>query len=128
MKKLLILTTLIFTVMFSSPSYSEWKKVSKSVNGDVFYVDFERIRKHGGYVYFWRLSDYLKPKTQGTLSAKTYTQGDCKLFRFKTLSEVYYKQKMGRGTGKTNTQNNPKWGFPHPNSSYENILKSVCSR
>ena len=63
MKKLtLIFTLLVSTVMFSSPSYSEWTNVGESVeNGTTFYVDFERIRKHGGYVYFLWLSDYLKP-------------------------------------------------------------------
>ena len=40
--------------------------------GDTFYVDFERIRKHGGYVYFWYLWDLLKPTNRGILSDKTY--------------------------------------------------------
>ena len=35
-----------------------------------FYVDFERIRKHDGYVYFWRIRDDLKPDKWGDLSAR----------------------------------------------------------
>jgi len=46
--------------VFSSTSFAEWTKVSENVS-TTFYVDFERIRKHGGYVYFLWLSDYLKP-------------------------------------------------------------------
>ena len=96
MKKLLLIFTLLFsTLMFSTPSYAEWTKVGTSVRGDNFYVDFERIRKHDGYVYFWRLSNYLKPSKWGDLSAKLYNQGDCKLFRFKILGSSYYKQHMG---------------------------------
>ena len=57
MKTLTILLAIIFTVMFSSPSFADWKKVSENVDGDTYYVDFERIRKHGGYVYFWDLQD-----------------------------------------------------------------------
>jgi len=60
MKKL-ILILLFSTVMFSSPSYAEWTKVNKDADGNTNYVDFERIRKHVGYVYYWELSDYLKP-------------------------------------------------------------------
>ena len=46
MKKLtLIFTLLVSTVMFSSPSYSEWTKVNEDVKGNSFYVDFERIKK-----------------------------------------------------------------------------------
>jgi len=85
MKKL-ILILLFSTVMFSSSSYAEWTKVNESVDGDTSYVDFERMRKHDGYVYWWELADYLKPTSTGTLSVKVYNQGDCKLFRYKILS------------------------------------------
>ena len=83
--------------------------VSESVDGDTAYVDYERIRKHGGYVYYWRLSDYLNPSPHGSLSAKTYTQGDCKLFRYKDLSYYFYKEPLGRGTGDSNSPKNPQW-------------------
>ena len=129
MKKLtLIFTLLVSTVMFSSTSFAGWTKVSKNVDGDTIYVDFERIRKHGGFVYWWDLTDYLKPKTQGTLSGKIYNQGDCKLFRYKGLSWSFHTQPMGRGTRKTDNNPDKEWNYPSPNSSMETILKSVCSR
>ena len=86
MKKLLLIFTLLFsTVMFSSPSFAKWMKVGESVDINTFYVDFERIRKHDGYVYYWMLVNLLKPQS-GDLSIKYYRQVDCQLFRFKTLS------------------------------------------
>ena len=72
MKKLLFLSTLIFTVMFSSTSFADWTKVLKGVEGNTCYVDFYRIRKHGGYVYWWELVEYLKPNKYGSLSGKIY--------------------------------------------------------
>ena len=97
------------------------------MSGDTYYVDFERIRKHGGYVYFWELDDYLKPSEGGILSAKVYNQGDCKLFRYKVLSSSFHKEPMGGGTSSTNyNPKNPQWDFPSPNSSVETVLKSVC--
>ncbi len=129
MKKLTLIFTLLFsTVMFSSPSFAEWTKVTEDVNGNTFYVDFERIRKHGGYVYFWDLSNYLKPQKFGVLSTKWYKQGDCKLIRFKSLSYVFHKQPMGRDSGDSISPKNPEWKYPSPNSMNETILKSVCSR
>jgi len=113
--------------MFSSPSYSEWTKVGKSMSGITFYVDFERMRKVKGFVYYWEVTDFLKPDKYGDLSVKVYKQGDCKLFRFKTLSFSYHKEPMGGGTGDVNTQKQD-WVYPSPNSSNEIILKSVCSR
>ena len=55
MKNLLLILTLLFSsVFFSSPSYAEWTKVSSSGGGaDTYYADFERIRKHDGFVYYW---------------------------------------------------------------------------
>ena len=131
MKKLLLIFTLLFsTLMFSTPSYGEWTEVSKNVVGDTFYVDFDRIRKHGGYVYWWDLSDYLKPLELGYLSTKTYNQGDCKLFRFKVLSFSFHKEPMGRGTGNVQepVKNSQGWKYPPPDTVDETILTKVCSR
>ena len=80
-----LLTVLVLSLL-STPVFADWTKVDENVVGDTFYVDFERIRKHGGYVYWWYLTDYLKPTQPGHLSSKVYNQGDCKSFRRKGLS------------------------------------------
>jgi hypothetical protein len=125
MKTLLTITTLIFTLMFSSTSFADWTKVDEG-GGNTFYVDFERIRIQDGFVYWWELGDYLKPQ-MGYLSAKSYNQGDCKLFRLKVLSYSWHKEPMGGGTGITvNIPDNSR--YPIPKSIDEYTLKSVCSR
>jgi hypothetical protein len=103
--------------------------VDTNVDGDTFYIDFERIKKHGGYVYYWHLSDYLKPIESRTLSFKRYNQGDCLKFRFKVLSFSYHKEPMGKGDGKVfepQSEDLKDWQYPPPYSSNEEILKSVC--
>jgi len=65
MHRLTLILTFLFSLMFSSPSYSYWTKIGENVSGNTFYVDFERIRKHGGHVYWWTLLDYLKPDKWG---------------------------------------------------------------
>ena len=128
MKKLTLIFTLLFsTVMFSSPSFAEWTKVDESEIGN-HYVDFDRIRKHDGYVYFWTLFDLLKPDPDGDLSYKNNKQGDCKLFRFKSLSFSFHKEPMGRGTGETGNPENPEWNYPSPDSGDKMTLKLACSR
>jgi hypothetical protein len=126
MKKLTFLTVLVLSLL-STPVFADWTKVSMSVKGDTFYVDFERIRKHEGYVYFWVLLDYLKPDKLGDLSSKNYHQGDCKLMGLKFLSSSRHKEPMGGGTTSTSSNKPDKhWRYPSPNSSIEFILKSVC--
>ena len=128
MRKLTLILSLVFTVTLSSPSYAEWTKLGENHIGNTHYVDFERIRKVDGYVYWWELVDLLKPDNDGKLSAKLYNQGDCKLFRFKLLSVLEHKEPMGGGTGETFTPKNPEWNYPPPNSVMETNLKTVCSR
>jgi len=53
MKSLTLITALTLSLIFSSTCFAEWTEVSKSVDGDTFYVDYDRIKQHGGYVYFW---------------------------------------------------------------------------
>ena len=130
MKKLLLIFTLLFsTLMFSTPSYGEWTKVSDNASGDSYYVDFERIRKHGENVYWWQLTDYPTPTKYGHLSSKIYGQGDCKLFRYKYLSDSYYNESMGRGTS-AQSSNVPamNWKYPLPDSVLEVVLNQVCSQ
>ena len=128
MKYLITIFTFVFTVMFSSKSFAEWTKVAKeNTSGIIFYLDFERVRKHDGYVYWWVLSDYLKPDQFGDLSAKTYNEGDCKLFRLKTLSYSFHKEPMGGGTGIFQGPVKKGWQYPAPMSANEIILKAVCN-
>ena len=129
MKHLTLILTLLFsTLMIASPAYADWRKVTENVNGDNFYVDFDRIRTNGGYVYWWGLQDYLEPSPTGTLSYKVYTRGDCEMFRYKGLSGISYKQPMGEGSGETYSPPNPEWVYPPPNSVNEEMLKQVCRR
>ncbi len=124
----LILTLIFFSLMFSSTSFAGWTKVITNVSGDTFHVDFESIKKHGGYVYWWDLTDYFEPSELEVLSAKTYHQGDCKTFRYKWLSMSFHREPMGGGTSEVIKLNkkDKRWRDPPPPSSEEVILKSVC--
>ena len=129
MRKLLILITFVSSLILlpTTSSYADWTKVAENVTGDSYYIDFERVRKHKGLVYYWQLSDYLKPTQYGTFSAKSYREADCVRFRLKYLSFVHHKQPMGRDTGDSNSPKDPEWVYPPPDSVMEITLKSVCN-
>jgi len=128
MKKL-IFTLLFTTLVFSSPTYAGWMEIIKG-NGITFYVDFDKIKKKDGYVYYWELGDYLKPNEFGDLSAKVYREVDCKLFRFKVLGDSYYTEPMGRGTPSASSNIADKeWSdLTTHNSAAYSVLKKVCSK
>ena len=130
MKKLILILTLPFSILvFSSPSCAEWTEVGENVIGSIYYVDFERIRKRGGFVYYWDLGDHLTPKGDfKNLSVVNYNQVDCELMRRKNLTQTQYKGKMGTGQMRTNNIPDENWTYPQPGSVLEIILNKVCSR
>lgn len=130
MKKLSILMTILFSVMFSSPSWSEWTKIEGN-----WYVDFDRIRNVDGYVYYWDLTEFPKPikkydklqKLHLILSWTRYIQADCKLFRMRTLVANEHKTLKATDRPFQTDQYNDKFEYLIPNSSGEMILKRVCN-
>ena len=129
MKKLLTLTVLLYSLIFSPVSFGEWSPVVTGMKGSMFYVDFDRIRKNNGFVYFWRLGDYPEPISGEYLSVKSYHKGDCELFRHQYLSSSLYKQSMGKGEfGESYNHENPSWDYPQPNSTSEMILEIICDQ
>ena len=124
MKKLLTLSILILTVMLTSTSFADWTLVTKGVSGNTYYLDFERIRKVDGYVYYWSLADLLKPSKYGDLFHKIYWQGDCKLFRYKALSYSFHEEPMGEGVADSPPPPD-EWKYPIPKSSNEIILSRM---
>jgi len=120
--------------MFSPPSYSEWEYIGKSVKGIEYYVDFERIRKHDGYVFYWELKDYVteneQKKHQGFKSAIGYIKGDCNIFRYKRLMLSFREGPMGMGDSfdLDYSEKEDPWHYQHPKSIGESVQNSVCSR
>ena len=128
MKYLLLLSTLTLSLAYASASSAEWTEVSQGVKGDKFYVDLDRIRKNDGYFYVWSLGDYIKPTENGVLSNKVYMEVDCKAFKFKVLTLIFYKQPMGEGEGDSKIPSNPEWEYPTPDSVIEILTNLICSQ
>jgi hypothetical protein len=125
--RLLIIPVLFLTLMGGNPAWGEWKKVtSDAYSGNTFYLDFERLSKRGRYVYYWLLQNSKKRDVDGIMSVKMYTQGDCEMFRFKQLSFVYHRERMGGGPAEVEDSIKKHWYYPTPDSPGEIILKSAC--
>ena len=127
MKKLLTIPLILFTLIFSSTSYAEWTKFEEDFKkGTTFYLDFDKIIKHGEYVYWWVLIDFVGPMKSGELSVKIYNQGDCKLSRSRVLILSYHKEPMGGGNDEIESPPQFEWDYLRPGSSGAVMLGSVC--
>ena len=125
MKKITLLLFIIFTFLFSTTSWGEWSYVTEN-GGNKWYYDKDRVRKSGKFLYFWELTDFLKPNKYGNLSTTSYVQLDCSIFRFKNLKFQTYKNSMGEGEMTGDITPPDEWDYPLPNTLSETLYKKIC--
>ena len=127
MKKLLMLTAFMCSVMLSPVVHAGWTQVAWAKNGGGLYADLERIRKHNGKIYVWTLSNYLKPTKHGVLSSKVYEEVECGRFRYRPLSSTFFRGSMGEGSVVTTVGEQTEWNYPPPKSVMEGALTVICN-
>jgi hypothetical protein len=131
MKKRLVITLLLSSVLFSSPSYGEWThSFTHPKFGYDVYIDFDKIKKRGDNVYFWTLSDLLTPASTGKMSLKYLVRGDCNNFYFSNLTSTSYVLPMGEGYGESTTLSEHFQNIEYPPTTGNNmksVIKSVCN-
>ena len=94
MSKITIFFALFLSLIIIQPlGHAEWSELG-STDEITYYLDYERIRKKDGLVYYWLLVSYFKRSPNGDLSAIVHEKGDCDLFRYKIISDTYYEGSM----------------------------------
>jgi len=123
--------TLILLLLISTTCWGEWTKVAEGTSGTDWYIDFERIKKTGEYVYYWVMMDTSEPDVGGYISNMRYEMGDCEMFRKKTLQTMAYRHSMGEGEALSIPESalpEHGWNYPPLDSPVEWILKAACGQ
>ena len=102
-------------------------KVGQSNDGNIFYFDIEKVKKHGEYIYIEYLADLLKPDIDGYLSYKSYMEIDCNLFRYNTLRVSLYKESMAEKEGYTINNSDAEWKKSPPMTPIRLAIVSACA-
>ena len=128
-KLLLIFILLFLKIILVSALQAGWYKVTEGSNGQVFYVDLERIEQKRGSVFFWQLIDYRRVDEYGDLSAKIYIKTDCTNLKLKWIKISYHKKAMGTDNTKELKPSNKisEWQYPSPYSTSKAVLDYVCN-
>ena len=118
----------ILLLLLAAPSFADWDLVGTAENGTPSsYIDLDQIRKEGGFIHFWNLSDLKQPDSDGDLSYLTFVLGDCKSFRLMYLIGYYYKKNMGEGASSGSIYGKPsEWDSPTTGTMDELMLNKVC--
>jgi hypothetical protein len=111
--------------MLSLSSYGEWTKLIEDGDGDSYYIDFDTIQEKNGYVYWWQMTNYLKP-SKGNKIVKTLTKGDCGISRSAGVSYIFYKPPMIAGEKDIYNPPNPKWDYLVSGSVAKKLLDVSC--
>ena len=100
------------------PSFIELEAAKKFI---------KTIKKVGKTVYFFSMSDYVKPTTAGDLSARVYQEVNCIDLSFRYLKDFYYAQPMGNGEPTTIIDEIDKWNEVKRGSIAESMYKFTCN-
>ena len=123
MKKLLLILSL---VLFSTPSFGEWKRVAVTNNAEWF-VDMNELKRRSDIVYFWRLINITENDPKWTSrSHRSYIKADCMEFKFKKLQTTSWKGQMATGDLMFDYGEEPNWQYPPPGSYSKDVLEIVC--
>ena len=113
-------------LLFSTPSFADWDLVASAADDTSdHYIDLDQIRKEGGFVHFWELTDLKQPDKDGDLSYVSFIMGDCESFQLTYLTQYYYKKNMGEGKS-SGRGDATEWMSPEANTLYGFILKKAC--
>ena len=125
-------TFLLLLGIFSATNnaLAEWVAISESDAG-VFYIKTESIRKSGSRVTMWELADMASTVDSSTMSYRSYklkTELDCKHDQSRTLSGVFYSDRMGNGEVVFQYSENEKgdWGSIIPDSVGQATFEYGC--
>ncbi|WP_426110422.1 surface-adhesin E family protein [Massilia sp. PWRC2] len=130
--------TLFLTVVLSGlagNAAAEWTLISEGANNNL-YADFATVRRSGGNVKVWTLSDRAKATMSPGNPAKTYRsmvtlqEVDCSDEKMRALQLTTYENGMGAGKQLdfATRANNPSWQYAEPGTVAEDVVKAVCKK
>ena len=117
--------------MNTTPASAKWSKITQDKDGNTIFNNFDRVREHNGFVYYWTMISLKKvdpTEWRAVRSILNYDQGDCDIFRSKRLSHSALSEPNGFGSTVFEYSKPLGWKYPKPHSVEEIVLKSVYDR
>ena len=128
MKRLLITIFLLLTL--PSTSFAKWTFVISS-NEEKHYIDYEKIKTRGEYLYYWELTDKINPTLEEIqnsqfLSYIKYIKVNCSISAYMNMQITTFKYLYGNGKSRTE-QPDSAWRYAIPGTTAEYLINVVCN-
>jgi hypothetical protein len=122
-----ILPVIFILFSLSSAAYGEWTEILKSIKGDAYYLDPDRIETVSENVYrAWTKSEPREPGLfEGNYITKSTTlyEFDCYSGRHRVLQTAFY---FTNGETHSEIAETPEWKEISPGTVTEFMQKVVC--
>jgi len=127
MKKYFLFLT-IFALFFSSEAKAnQWVLSSTASDGGMdMYLDPDSLREFDGYIYVWKLLDFVEPLDDGSMSVKMYSKINCSSKMYQDLNIIFYPEDMAKGTPNYREYEPLDWVEATSGSIVGFLVESVC--
>lgn len=105
---------------------AEWKKYA-TIRGNTYYFDPDFKDDGSGFLYVSELVDLSEPNFKGTLSSKVSYEVECIMLVYRSLEFTFYKQRMGKGEGKSEKSKSQDWKKALEHERQYKLIEEACS-
>jgi len=105
---------------------AKWKKYA-TIQGNTYYFDPDFKDDGSGFLYVSELADFSKPNGWGNLSSKVSYEVECIMSVYRSVEFTYYKQRMGKGEGKSEKSESQDWKKALDYQRQYKLLEEACS-
>ena len=116
----------VYSCVTSDTGSAEWKKYA-TIRGNTYYFDPDVKDDGSGFLYVSELVDLSEPNFKGTLSSKVSYEVECIMLAYRSLEFTFYKQRMGKGEGKSEKSKSQDWKKALEHQRQYKLIEEACS-
>ena len=127
MRQSTLVLALLVSFLLPTNSSAEWKKYA-TVRGNTYYFDPDvKLTDNCNTLYVSELVDLSEPNFKGTLSSKVSYEVECIMSVYRSVEFTYYKQRMGKGEGKSEKSKSQDWKKALEHERQYKLIEEACS-
>lgn len=91
----------LYLMLVACPVWADWTLTVKAEVGDMYYLDFDTVRKNGNLIRVWEINNFPKKRQfagiQGVFSTRYRAEYDCRNERLRYLAISAHSEPFARG-------------------------------
>ena len=122
----------VLMLFLTTHVYAAWEYYASSTDGTTYFYDKSSIKRSGNKVKVWDYKNFSadneKAKLLNVGSVRTLNEINCMDETFKMIVLHVFPRQNLEGVMKDSSVTNPKIEYVVPESTFEDLVKSVCKK